>query len=126
MQTPTWQVSVCVQRSPSLQAAPSGFGGSEQTPVAGLQVPASWHWSLAVQTTGFKPTQVPRWRVSAWVRRSESLQVAPSGLGGSEQTPVAGLQVPASWHWSLAVQTTGFKPTQVPSWQVSVWVQRSP
>src|SRR5262245_62768499 len=30
------------------------------------------------------------------------------------------------WHWSGAAgQTTGFAPTQVPAWQVSVWVQAS-
>jgi len=29
--------------SPSLQAVPSAFAGFEQTPLAGLQVPASWH-----------------------------------------------------------------------------------
>src|SRR5262249_48380448 len=52
VQTPAWQVSVCVQALPSLQAAPSGFAGSEHEPVAGSQVPASWHWSAAAQTTG--------------------------------------------------------------------------
>jgi hypothetical protein len=43
LQTPAWQVSVCEQALPSLQVAPSAFAGSEQIPVAGLQVPGSWH-----------------------------------------------------------------------------------
>ena len=30
----------------------------------------------------------------------------------AEQTPVAGLHVPTSLHWSPLVQTTGFEPTQ--------------
>jgi hypothetical protein len=41
--TPAWQVSVCVQALPSLQAVPSAAFGFEQTPVAGLQTPAAWH-----------------------------------------------------------------------------------
>src|SRR5205823_6212957 len=49
---PAWQVSLCVQALPSLQAAPSGFAGLEHVPVAGSQVPAAWHWSAGAQTTG--------------------------------------------------------------------------
>ena len=41
VQLPAWQLSVCVQASPSLQPVPLGFEGLEQTPVALLQVPAS-------------------------------------------------------------------------------------
>ena len=37
-----------------------------------------------------------------------------------EQVPVLVLQVPTSWHWSLAAHVTGFDPAQVPAWQVSV------
>jgi len=44
-------VSVCVQAFPSLQVVPSGLFGFEQTPVAWSHVPATWHWSLAVQVT---------------------------------------------------------------------------
>jgi len=43
VQTPLWQVSVCVQALPSLQAAPFAFGGFEQAPVEGSHVPAVWH-----------------------------------------------------------------------------------
>jgi hypothetical protein len=40
-----------VQRCRSSHGLPSGFGGSEQRPVAGSQVPAKWHSSRATQTT---------------------------------------------------------------------------
>ena len=43
MQAPAWQVSICVQALLSLHVVLSGFAGLEQTPVAGLQVPAVWH-----------------------------------------------------------------------------------
>jgi hypothetical protein len=42
VQTPPTQVSVCVQRLPSLQEAPSGFAdGAEHWPDDGSQVPAT-------------------------------------------------------------------------------------
>jgi len=43
MQLPAWQVSLCVQESPSAQALPSALFGLEQVPFAGSQTPASWH-----------------------------------------------------------------------------------
>ena len=61
-------------------------------------MPATWHWSLAVQTTGFAPVQVPAWQVVVCVQALPSLQAVPLGAFGFEQTPVAGLQVPATWH----------------------------
>src|SRR3989442_1272134 len=125
-QLPFWQVSVCVQASPSLQGVPLGlFVGAEHMPVAGVQVPGSWHWS-AVQTTGFAPAQVPFWQVSVFVQASPSfLFVHLASSESSALSPVAGFPVPGSWHWS-AVQTTGLAPTQLPFWQVSVCVQASP
>jgi hypothetical protein len=50
----------------------------------------------------------------------------PSGFLGSEQPPSLGLHVPAVWHWSDAAQVTGFEPTQLPAWQVSVCVHALP
>src|SRR5438552_17379386 len=94
-----------------------------QPPDAGLQTPAVWHWSVAVHTTGFPPTQAPAWQVSVCVQAFPSSHDAPSSLAGLLQAPVAGLQVPAAWHWSVAVHTTGFPPTQAPASQVSVRVQ---
>ena len=42
VQTPAWQVSVCVHAFPSLHVVPFVFAGFEH-PVAGLHVPALWH-----------------------------------------------------------------------------------
>src|SRR5437870_3766466 len=122
-QLPLWQVSVCVQALASLQGVPFVAVGVEQLPVAGLHVPATWHWSRAVQVTGLLPTQLPFWQVSVCVQALASLQGVPFVAAGLEQLPVAGLHVPATWHWSRAVQVTGLLPTQLPLWQVSVCVQ---
>jgi hypothetical protein len=78
MHEPLWQVSVCVHALPSLQALPSGFAGFEHMPVAGLHVPATWHWSGAGQVTGFAPVHVPPWQVSVWVHAFPSLHAVPS------------------------------------------------
>jgi hypothetical protein len=40
---PAWQVSVCVQALPSLQAVPLALAGLEHMPVAGSHVPGLWH-----------------------------------------------------------------------------------
>src|SRR5207249_1669732 len=125
-QAPAWQVSVCVHASPSSQRAPLSLAGLLQAPVAGSQVPAVWHWLAAVHTTGFAPTQAPAWQVSLCVHALASLQLVPLGLAGLLQTPVAGLQAPAVWHWSAAVHATGLAPTQVPARQVSVCAQALP
>src|SRR5438034_410317 len=125
-QAPAWQVSVCVQALPSSHDAPSSLGGLVQVPDAGLQTPAVWHWSAAVHTTGFPPAQAPASQVSVCVQGLPSSHGAPSSLGGLVQAPDAGLQTPTVWHWSVAVHTTGFPPTQAPAWQVSVCVQALP
>src|SRR5207245_537694 len=93
--TPPSQVSVCVQALPSLHVVPLVLGGFEHTPVLGLQVPASWHWSEAVQTTGLLPVQTPLWQVSVCVQALPSLHAVPLVLAGSEHSPLVGLQVPA-------------------------------
>src|SRR5256884_8150518 len=95
-------------------------------PVAGLQAPAVWHWSAAVHTRGLAPTQAPASQVSVCVQALPSSHGAPLSLGGLLQTPVAGLQVPAVWHWSAGVHTTGVAPTQAPGARASVWVQAVP
>ena len=98
VQMPAWQVSVLVHGLPSVQAEPLTFAGFEQAPVAGLQVPASWHWSEAAQVTGLVPTQTPLWQTSVCVHGLPSLQALPSALFGCEQMPVTGSQEPAAWH----------------------------
>jgi hypothetical protein len=60
------------------------------------------------------------------VQELPSLQLAPFGLVGFEQRPVDVSHVPATWHWSDAEHTTPLTPTQMPAWQVSVWVQEFP
>jgi hypothetical protein len=77
VQTPAWQVSVCVQAFPSLHAVPLGALGFEQTPVAVLQTPATWHASSAVQTTGLPPVHTPAWQVSVRVQAFPSLHAVP-------------------------------------------------
>jgi len=52
-------VSPVVQALPSLQALPLIFTGFEHVPVVREQVPATWHWSEAVQTTGLPPVHTP-------------------------------------------------------------------
>src|SRR2546430_13600692 len=79
-------------------------------PYPDSQVPGAWHWSAAVHTTGFAPTQAPAWQVSLCVHALASLQLVPLGLAGLLQAPVAGSQGPAVWHWSAAVDTTGVGP----------------
>ena len=98
VQMPPVQPSPSVQATPSLHAVPSGAAGFEQLPVPELHVPATWHWSLAVHTTGFDPAQTPAWHVSVWVHRLPSLHAVPFGAAGFEQVPVPELHVPATWH----------------------------
>src|SRR5438128_12623420 len=99
-QMPASQASVRVQALPSSQPVPSGLAGLLQTPDAGLQMPAVWHWSAAVHTTGLAPTQAPAGQVSLCVQASASSHGAPSGLAGLLEPPDAGVQVPAGGQWS--------------------------
>ena len=98
LQTPAWQVSLCVQALPSLQAAPSGLTGFEQAPVCGSHVPASWQASGAAQVTAFPPVQTPAEHVSVRVQALPSSQAVPFGFCGFEHVPVCGSQVPGAWH----------------------------
>jgi hypothetical protein len=72
------------QRRSVLQNVPSGAVGLEHWPVLGSQLPATWHWSDAVQTTGLLPVQVPLWHVSTAKQRFPVLQAAPLGFAGLE------------------------------------------
>jgi hypothetical protein len=62
------QVSLRVQASPSSQVAPSFFGGFEHVRVVDEHVPATWHWSIGLQSASI-------------------LQGQESPVGGAEQTP---------------------------------------
>jgi hypothetical protein len=125
-QTPARQASDWVQAFPSEQDVPSVAAGLLQVPELGLQVPATWHWSRAAQVTGLAPTQAPPWQASVCVQALPSEQEVPSAAAGLLQAPDAGSQVPATWHWSWAVQLTGLTPVQAPAWQVSVRVHALP
>src|SRR5207247_5479937 len=124
--SPGWQVSTVVHLLPSLQGVSLSLSGFEHCPEVGSQVPVSWQWSSALQTTGLEPVQVPLWQVSLCVQALPSLQALPLAAAGCEHSPVAGSHVPATWHWSEAVQVTGLLPTQLPPWQVSLCVQALP
>src|SRR2546429_9527769 len=88
--SPDWQFFVLVRRPPSSTSFPSGTPFRAHAPVAGSQVPASWHWSAGAQVTGFVPLHSPAWQVSVRVQALPSLQAAPSGFAGFEHAPVAG------------------------------------
>ena len=123
-QTPPVQTSLLVQICPSLQALPLALLGLLQTPVLGLQVPTSWHWSLALQVLAVPPLHTPESHFSPVVHAFPSSQVPV--LTGLLQMPVLVLQVPALWHWSLAVQTTAAPLVQTPDLQTSPVVHANP
>ena len=126
LHVPALHVSVCVHELPSLQAVPSAATGFEQTPLVGLQVPATWHESEGWQTLGKDPVQTPAWHESDRVQALPSSQRLPFGTGALEQAPVVGLHVPPVWHTSVATHVTGLDPMHTPALQVSVRVQASP
>jgi len=98
VQVPPSHAAARVHDFPSLQLVPSFAFGFEHTPVAGVHVPAMWHWSLAVHVTGLDPVHTPDWHVFVWKQRFELVHAVPSVTGGFEHTPVAGLHVPTAWH----------------------------
>jgi hypothetical protein len=94
-QAPAWHTSPLVQALPSLHLVPSLAAGLEQAPVDVSQVPATWHWSLAVHVTGFEPVHAPLTHASVCVHALPSLHEVPSLAAGFEHVPVLGLHVPA-------------------------------
>jgi len=96
-QTPAWHESPVVHELPSLQAVPFDAVGLEQTPVVGSQVPAVWHWSLAVHVTAL-PVHAPLWQTSEDVHALWSSHTVPSARFGFEHFPLVGSHVPAEWH----------------------------
>jgi hypothetical protein len=105
MQVPLWQASFWVHALPSLQEVPLASAGFEHVPVDGLQVPATWHWSLATHVTATVPTHVPAWQAYA-SHMLLPVHAVPSAAAGLEHAPVVGSHVPAAWQASLAVQVT--------------------
>ena len=115
-----------MQEFASLQAPPSCATGFEQAPVPVSHVPASWHASLGVHTTGLPAEHVPDTHVSAWVQALKSVHELPSGFTGFEQTPFDGLHVPAMWQLFSAAQITLVPPVHRPDWHVSDCVHALP
>jgi hypothetical protein len=72
------------------------------------------------------PTHWPLEQMSPVEHALLSSHAEPFALLGFEHAPLAGLHVPAVWHWSDAVQTFGLLPTHTPAWQESVNVQALP
>jgi hypothetical protein len=123
---PATQVSLRSQALPSLHEVPSAIVGFEQTPVEGLHVPAAWHWSDAVHVTVLPVVHAPAMQVSLRSQAFPSLQAVPSGMVGFEQTPVAGVQAPATWHWSDGAHVTVLPAVHAPAWHVSFRSQALP
>lgn len=98
VQVPPTHLSSVVQTLPSLHGVPLGASAFVHMPVFALQVPATWHWSGGGQTLGAPPTQAPATHLSPVVQELPSSQPVPSGAIVSAHMPVAGLQVPATWH----------------------------
>ena len=77
-----------MQALPSLQGVLSAAIGFEQRPSAGLQAPATWQASEAVQTTGLDPAHMPATQVSVCVQASASSQGLPFGAFVLKHRPV--------------------------------------
>ena len=110
-QTPDWQVSVPLHTFPSLHDVPLSTGAYTH-PVVGLQLSAV-QGLPSLQVTAW-PEQTPPWQVSLVVQALPSLQALPLIFTGFEHIPVLESQVPTTWHWSEAVQTTGLLPVHTP------------
>jgi hypothetical protein len=88
-QRPLWQVSSLVHALPSLQVVPLAFGGFEQVPLAGSQVPGSWHGSDAAHCfVVVGEPQTPAWQVSPVVQALASSHELPSETGTHVQLPL--------------------------------------
>jgi hypothetical protein len=90
-QTPAVHRSLTVLALPSLQLVPSLAAGLLHVPVEWLQVPATWHWSEAVQVTCAQrstPAQTPAVHLSLTVLALPSLQAVPSLAAGLLHVPV--------------------------------------
>jgi hypothetical protein len=90
-------------------------GGSFQEIVVSAGVLSARTESLTTAGGGSgEPPQLPAVHTSAAVHWFPSLHDVPSGTCGFVHVPVPVLQIPATWHWSLAKQVTGFDPAHVP------------
>ena len=93
--------------------------GSSRRPSSCCTSRPTWHWSGAVQTTGFAPVQLPAWQVSVCVQALPSLHAVPFALAGFEHTPVARVARPREWHWSERRARHRVRADAGPAWHVS-------
>ena len=77
--------------------------GSSTRPSPGCTCRRRGTGRTRVQVTGLRPVHAPAWHVSVCVHALPSLHAVPFVAAGFEHAPVAGLHVPATWHWSIAV-----------------------
>jgi hypothetical protein len=121
-------VSAPLQAMPSLHDVPVGAGGLLHAPVAGLQVPVTWHASVATHVTAVPGVHRPApLHVSAPLQALPSPHDVPGGAGGLLHAPLVVSHVPATWQASEAVHVTGVPAWQTPlALQVSAPLQRLP
>jgi len=132
---PFWQLSPTVHALPSVHDDPFARSGFEQTPVAGLQVPATWHWSSAVHVTPVQrsvvPAHMPPVHTSFVVFGLPSSHAKPFASVLVWQLPdplqVSGLSQAVSDELPQEVPLGALLPlVQVPDWQLSLCVQALP
>jgi hypothetical protein len=111
---PFWQLSLVVQALPSLHEVPFGAAGLEHAPVAGSQVPATWHASDAVQVTGVPPPQAPFMQTSTPLQALPSEQLVPFATGVCVQLPEASHESAVHGLWSSQLRPA-------PGWQTPAW-----
>ena len=71
--------SMCDDSPPGHAQAAHTLLGLEHVPSEGEHIPATWHWSEAVQVTGLLPVHTPLEQVSVLVQALPSLQAVLSG-----------------------------------------------
>jgi hypothetical protein len=101
------------------------FGAAAVALLAHVPDDAWQTFEVCVQVTAAPLWHAPETQTSFWVQPFESVQAVRSAATGFEQTPVPGLQLPAMWQESLAVQVFAAPPWQTPAWQVMPVTQRS-
>ena len=96
---PERHVSLESQALPSLHEVPSATVGLLQTPVAGLHVPATWHWSDAVHVT--LPAAVQSARLASIVEVAGVPVVARRAIGNRGVRALARAWVARARHVAL-------------------------
>jgi len=96
--------------TPPGQAAPSGFTGFEQMPVAASQEPASWQSSSGAQTIGVPLVHAPATQKSTMVHALPSSHATPLISFGYTHCPAPASQTPGCLHCAGGGQTTGLPP----------------